>query len=169
MKMLTAKEVKDYVVKGLSALYPDFDFKNDIYVVEVPEGERPVCTNVKKAAAVYMFYYPAQECYLRIGKASKGNTGRYGSQNYKKQSSIKTSLPRSILDDTEIQNENNICPEEIEDWIKKNTRRMDIFLRNPANRFELALVESMMHFKCDPKYEKSAKEIDKEGGVSQEI
>ena len=166
MEMLTEEEVKEYLINGLKALYPEHDYVNDIDVIEVPVGERPIGTKVNEAAAVYMFYYPVQECYLRIGKASKGDTSRYGTQNYRLYSDIKTSLPRSIVEDSAIQfknknNEENMKHEKysdvIEKWIINNTRRMDIFLRNPMNEHELALVESMMHFRCKPIYEKSAK------------
>lgn len=164
--MLTKEDVKEYLLNGLKALYPDHDYENDIDVIKVPADERPVGTKVNEAAAVYMFYYPNHKCYLRIGKASKGNTSRYGTQNYRLYSGIKTSLPHSIIEDPAIQfknknNEENMSHEEysdiIENWIIKNTRRMDIFLRNPVNEYELALVESMLHFRCKPKYEKSAK------------
>ena len=47
----------------------------------------------------------------------------------------------------------NIDPSNIKDWIKTNCRRIDIIIDADLGVFSLELIEGIMHYKYEPRYE----------------
>ncbi|WP_433945498.1 hypothetical protein [Paenibacillus sp. SN-8-1] len=75
-----------------------------------------------------------QEVSLAIGKPiSRGNA-------------------KSILSDSGMSGL-NIDPSNIKDWIKTNCRRIDVIINADIGVFALDLIEGIMHYKYEPKYE----------------
>jgi hypothetical protein len=98
---------------------------------------------------VYSFVYQGQ--FLKIGKAGPNSHARFHSQHYHPTNS-RSNLANSILNDPEMR-EFNLTPETIGDWIKKNTRRIDVLLDASLGMFVLNFVEAFLHLACKPKYE----------------
>lgn len=99
--------------------------------------------------AVYTFIYNGT--FLKIGKVGPNSNARYTSQHYNPGSS-KSNLAKSILEDPDMKThcitENNIGT-----WIKNNCHRIDIEMDVSLGIFTLELVEAVLHYKLNPKYE----------------
>ena len=98
--------------------------------------------------AVYCFIYNNQ--FLKIGKVNKYSKARYCSQHYNSNSS-KSNLAKSLLNDSELNNMFN--KDNIGDWIKQNTSRINFLIREDLGIFILNFIESYLHLKFTPKYE----------------
>lgn len=102
-----------------------------------------------KTMAVYTFLYRGK--FLKIGKAGPSSSARFLSQHYSPSSS-QSNLAASILKDPDMfhlnLNENTVGP-----WIKENCRRIDILLDQQLGIFALEVVEAILHYKYQPKYE----------------
>ncbi|WP_051208790.1 hypothetical protein [Butyrivibrio sp. WCD3002] len=103
----------------------------------------------KGKMGIYTFNYNGE--FLKIGEAGPSSNARFESQHYLPKSS-NSNLSKSILKDSEMQglgiNELNVG-----DWIKKNTRRIDILLDASLGIFALNLLEAALHYKYEPRYE----------------
>jgi len=88
---------------------------------------------------------------LKIGKAGEKSDARFRTQHYLPKSS-QSNLAKSILNDPDMKryglNEDNIS-----DWIKRNTRRIDIFIDSKLGIWVLNLLEAYLQCKFKPKYE----------------
>lgn len=104
---------------------------------------------VKGTMSVYMFMYNGR--FLKIGKAGPNSNARYSSQHYNPKSSG-SNLSASILADPEMKGL-GITEDNVGQWIMRNCRRIDIRMNSSLGIFALELVESMLHYKYDPKYE----------------
>lgn len=98
---------------------------------------------------VYTFLYKDE--FLKIGKAGPNSNARFFSQHYIPASSA-SNLSKSILNDKEMSGL-GLTEKTVGDWIKQNTRRIDIILDAPLGIFTLELVEAALHFKYEPRYE----------------
>ena len=98
---------------------------------------------------VYTFLY--RDEFLKIGKAGPNSNARFFSQHYIPTSSA-SNLSKSILNDKEMKGL-GMTEETVGDWIKQNTRRIDIILDVSLGIFALELVEAALHFKYEPRYE----------------
>ena len=98
---------------------------------------------------VYTFWY--NDVALKIGKAGSKSNARFLSQHYAP-NSAKSTLAASILVDKEMQNL-NITQFNVGDWIKQNCRRIDILLDADLGIFTLELIQAVLHYKYEPKYE----------------
>ncbi len=63
-----------------------------------------------------------------------------------------STLAKSLLSDSEM-SDLNIASSNIKDWIKSNCRRIDIVINADLGVFTLELIEGVMHYKYEPKYE----------------
>ena len=99
--------------------------------------------------AVYIFFYK-DEC-LKIGKAGPNSNSRYENQHYDPNKSG-SNLAKSILFD-ETFNVKSISNKNIGDWIKNNTKRINILLNKETGIFVLNFVEAYFQLKFKPKYE----------------
>ena len=115
-------------------------------------------------SAVYMFYWPSKNIFLKIGKVSKGSAGRFYEHHYQKKGSNSTlskSIEKSKKDEKcPYWNEFKIIPEPtkelrnpISNWIVENLERIDIVFPKDDRSFIAAAVESYFHAKCKPLFE----------------
>ena len=99
--------------------------------------------------AVYVFIH--DKVYLRIGKVGSRSHSRFKNHHYNPNSSG-SNLAKSILGDNDMKkfglDENNVG-----DWIRRNTQRIDILIDSSISIFALELLESFLHCKLNPKYE----------------
>lgn len=98
---------------------------------------------------VYTFWYGSR-C-LKIGKAGPNSNARFFSQHYNPGSAGST-LAASILLDPE-NHALGLDAHSIGPWIKDNCQRIDILLDVRLGIFTLELVEAILHYKYEPKYE----------------
>jgi hypothetical protein len=98
---------------------------------------------------VYIFIWKGE--FLKIGKANFNSDARFRSQHYSPHGS-NSNLSKSILDDSDMK-KLGLSSGIVGDWIKKNTRRVDIFLDKSLGFFVLNFVEAFLHLKYKPKYE----------------
>ena len=98
---------------------------------------------------VYTFLY--KDKFLKIGKAGPNSNARFFSQHYLPTSSA-SNLSKSILNDAEMRTL-GITEQSVGNWIKQNTRRIDIILDESLGIFTLELIEAALHFKYEPRYE----------------
>lgn len=103
----------------------------------------------KGMMAVYTFSYKGH--FLKIGKAGQKSKARFTNQHYNPGSANST-LAASILRDSEM-SYLNLDENSVGDWIKNNCRRIDVMIPVEMGIFALELVESIFHFKYEPKYE----------------
>ncbi len=97
---------------------------------------------------VYVFWYDGQ--FLKIGKAGPNSSARFLSQHYGLKAP--STLAKSILNDANMTalgiNEANVS-----EWIKSNCRRIDVIIDVSAGIFTLELIEGILHYAYEPKYE----------------
>ena len=98
---------------------------------------------------VYTFLY--KDRFLKIGKAGPSSNARFLSQHYNPGSAMST-LASSILMDKDMASL-GITESNVGIWIKQNCRRIDIILNTELGIFTLELVEALLHYKYEPKYE----------------
>lgn len=112
-----------------------------------------------------IYIYMIGNEFLKIGKAWTNSDARWIYQHYNYNSS-KSNLASSIINDKDFCKENNLKKitkenkenrEYIRTWLKNNTQRINIIIKrsNDSKRdlFYLNLMESWLHYKCNPKYE----------------
>ena len=110
---------------------------------QVPKSLKP------GTMGVYTFFYNGE--FLKIGKAGPSSNARFTNQHYSPSSS-QSNLSKSILQDEDMQNL-GITADNVGEWIKQNTRRIDIILDESLGIFTLELVEAALHYRYEPKYE----------------
>lgn len=98
---------------------------------------------------VYTFLY--DDKFLKIGKAGPSSNARLLSQHYNPGSAMST-LAASILTDDGMASL-SITEANFGNRIKQNCRRIDIILDADLGVFTLELVEEILHYKYEPKYE----------------
>ena len=98
--------------------------------------------------AVYMFLLGDE--LLKIGKANHRSNARFCSQHYGL--NAPSTLAKSLLSDSGMSSL-NITPSNIKDWIKTNCRRIDVIIDAELGMFTLGLIEGIMHYKYEPRYE----------------
>lgn len=98
--------------------------------------------------AIYMFLFNNE--FLKIGKANYRSNARFCSHHYSL--SAPSTLAKSLLADNNMISF-NIDPTNVKDWIKTNCRRIDIIIDADLGVFALDLIEGIMHYKYEPRYE----------------
>jgi len=98
--------------------------------------------------AVYSFFL-GNDC-LKIGKAGPNSNSRYNSQHYNPKDS-KSNLANSILLDKNFPVK--IKSEEIGNWIKNNTQRINILIDSKFGIYVLNFIEAYLQLVFKPKYE----------------
>ena len=98
--------------------------------------------------AIYMFLLGDE--FLKIGKANYRSNARFCSQHYGL--NAPSTLAKSLLSDSEMRSL-NITSSNIKNWIKTNCRRIDIIIDADLGVFALELIEGIMHYKYEPRYE----------------
>lgn len=109
--------------------------------------------------AIYTFHYQGR--FLKIGKVSEKNKSRFYSHHYHP-SRNRSNLSKSILADPAM-SKYNLDSETVGDWIRMNTKRVNLIIDAPLGLFALNLIEAILHALYAPKYEgKNNLRIDKE-------
>lgn len=98
---------------------------------------------------VYTFSY--KDRFLKIGKAGSNSGARFLSQHYNPKSANST-LAASLIRDSAMA-EFGLIEGNVKDWIKQNCRRIDIVMDSTLGVFALELVEAVLHYHYEPKYE----------------
>lgn len=98
---------------------------------------------------VYTFLYKGE--FLKIGKAGPHSNARFESQHYIPRSS-NSNLSKSILKDPEMQ-ALGLTESNVGEWIRKNTRRIDVLIDSSHGIFTLELIEAALHYRFEPRYE----------------
>ena len=98
---------------------------------------------------VYAFLYNDE--FLKIGKAGPRSNARFFSQHYQAQGAQST-LAKSLLAD-EAMARPGLTAENVGEWIRQNTRRIDILLDERLGVFALELIEAALHYRYEPRYE----------------
>jgi len=127
-------------------LMPD-DFKTEY--LEAPHRQPSSLPNGKMA--IYGFWYDGE--WLKIGMVGPKSNARYTSQHYNHNSSRST-LAKSILNDNNML-DGEVQPENIKDWIKNKTNRVNILLDSEHHVLMLlALLEAFLILRLKPRYER---------------
>lgn len=98
-----------------------------------------------------IYIFELNDVCLKIGKAGKKSDARFRSQHYSPKSS-QSNIAKSILNDPNMKNY-GLSEENISDWIKNNTRKIDIFIDSELGIPVLNLLEAYLQCKFKPKYE----------------
>ena len=140
------KEFHQHIYNATTAIGKPLDkLKYEIIDRGVPH--KPAGLPIGKMG-IYTFYYDGH--FLKIGKAGAKSDSRFRSQHYG--FNAQSTLAKSIMNDVKMLalgiNEKNIG-----EWIKKNCRRIDILIDVSAGIFTLELIEGILHYVYEPKYE----------------
>lgn len=99
--------------------------------------------------AIYAFQYKGR--FLKIGKVSEKNKSRFYSHHYHP-SRNQSNLSKSILSDPEM-SVHSLDADSVGDWIRLNTKRVDLIIDVSLGMFALNLIEAILHCMYKPKYE----------------
>jgi len=99
--------------------------------------------------AVYGFWHDGE--WLKIGMAGPNWNARYTSQHYNPNSA---GLAASLVDDRRMSGWPDFNPNAPGDWIKSATNRVNILLDSRHGMLPPALLESYLHVRLRPRYEK---------------
>ena len=105
-------------------------------------------------SAVYVFYYPTEGKYLKIGEVGGNSFARFFNQHYNP-NSARSTLAKSIIESGEFRTKENetVCSTNVNNWMKESLQRIDIIFTKSNNRFVSKLVESYLHFILQPRFE----------------
>nr|MCR5461439.1 hypothetical protein [bacterium] len=137
--------------------------KEDYYIEDMGCPHKQPSSLPKGYAAIYMFVYGNETEYefLKIGKANVRSEARFTSQHYG--FSAPSTLAKSICLDKEFKDK-GITTENVKEWMLKNLRRINILIKSSCGMKATELVEAIMHYKFNPRFEGSinSKNIEKE-------
>ena len=139
-------EFGDIIRRVTAALGREIDAGFTVVDRGLPHAPR---TLPRGKMGVYAFLYGNE--FLKIGKAGFHSGARFASQHYHPDSS-NSNLARSILADDTMR-DLGITRENVGDWIKQNTRRIDVLLDEALGIFALELIEAALHYTYAPRYE----------------
>lgn len=142
-----AKEIaRDFVTVAALAGMPVPLSAIDIEELAAPH--KPPSSLPKERMAVYVFLY-GERC-LKVGKAGQRSAARYCSQHYgfRAPSTLARSLVASQSRDFSDVNEDNV-----EAWIRRNTRRINFLIPSSYGVFLLSLMEMFIQCRLKPEFE----------------
>ncbi|GGF76677.1 hypothetical protein GCM10010912_22230 [Paenibacillus albidus] len=88
---------------------------------------------------------------MKIGKVSEKNKSRFYSHHYHP-SRNQSNLSKSILADPTM-SIHNLDDDTVGDWIRMNTKRVDLIIDASLGLFALNLIEAILHALYKPRYE----------------
>lgn len=110
---------------------------------------------------VYVFLY-GNYCF-KVGKAGNRSQARWNSHHYNLDATTPSTFPKSIQKDVirfkhffpaEKHSEiDNLTSENIKDWIRSNTSRMEFKIDSSESDYALNFLESLLQFRLMPEYE----------------
>ena len=122
----------------------------DISVKELPAPHRPPSQLPDGKMAVYVFARSG-EC-LKVGKVGPESQPRYTSHHYNPKSSS-SNLARSILKDKEGIGSPDLNEDNIGDWIKGHTDRVNFLISRKHGLPVLTLLEAFLQCRLRPRFE----------------
>ena len=126
--------------------------KNDFEIIDRGIPHKPPTDLPEGKTAVYTFFCPKENRFLKIGKAGDRSKARFTSHHYNP-GSANSNLAKSLLKDNELKNKYNYNEQNIKQWIKENCQRIDILFDVSLGQFANELFESIFHYKYEPRYE----------------
>lgn len=121
------------------------------FEIEYLEAPHRSPSNLPKGKmAIYGFWYDGK--WLKIGRVGPKSNARYTNQHYNPNGGRST-LAKSLLNDSSIWN-GRVQPENIGEWIKNNTNRVNILLDSKHGLILLAFLEAFLHLRSEPRYER---------------
>ena len=150
-----AMEYVEEITKKLG----DVITKEDYYIEDMGCPHKQPAQLPRGYAAIYMFALGNENEYefLKIGKANAKSEARFTSQHYG--FSAPSTLAKSICADKEFQNK-GITIDNVKEWMLKNLRRINICIKTSCGMKATELVEAVMHYKFNPRFEGSIKSKD---------
>jgi hypothetical protein len=100
--------------------------------------------------AVYLFFYEGRA--LKVGKAGPKSGARYTYQHYT-YDGAKSCLGRSLCDSINFKDKINTPKENIGDWIRQNTCRVNLLIDANKSISILSLIESYLICVLKPEFE----------------
>jgi len=122
----------------------------DIQVEELDAPHSPPTRLKRGRMAVYVFIYQGQT--LKVGKAGPRSQARYCSQHYNPGSALST-LSASILHRGPSYGLPSLTKEEVPNWIKQNTDRVNYIIEASYGIPVLTLMEAFLQCRLDPLFE----------------
>ncbi|HRX30172.1 MAG: hypothetical protein H6582_00025 [Crocinitomicaceae bacterium] len=104
-----------------------------------------------KSMAVYIFMDAKCELCYKVGKVGPKSQARYRNHHYLAKSS-KSNLANSLLIDPNFMNNLDVH-QDVGNWIRENTTRINIVLPREQGMFTLNLLEAFMQCRLNPIYE----------------
>jgi len=137
------------LIQGVSKIIGKPISRSDYEILDrgIPHTHPPRLPRGKMA--VYAFIYNG--IFLKIGRANRKSHARFASQHYS-HNAAKSTLAKSILNDNTFA-VHKIHEDEVNNWIKQNCRRIDVLINENLGHFALELIESILHYRYEPKYE----------------
>lgn len=133
------------------AILAGIDVKgDDIQIEKMTAPHTPPSTLPKGKMAVYVFHWRKQ-C-LKVGKVGPKSQARYTSQHYSPKSS-NSNLAKSILKDVSTLGIDGINEQNVGNWIKHNTDRINFIIPMRLGIPLLSLLESFLQCRLKPRFE----------------
>jgi hypothetical protein len=98
---------------------------------------------------VYGFWWNNK--WLKIGKVGPNSAARYISQHYT--GSAMSTLSGSLLNDEKMKSVVDFDIQNLGEWIKRSTCRVNILLPENHPKTLLSLMEAFLHARLNPRYE----------------
>ena len=124
--------------------------RDAIRIETFPMPHRPPSSLPKGKMAVYIF--SDNERVLKVGKVGWRSQARYTSQHYDA-GSARSTLAASILKDEDTMEKNGVNAENVSDWIKENTDRVNFILDADLGARTLTLLEVFVQCRLQPAFE----------------
>jgi len=122
----------------------------DIEIEKMTAPHTPPSSLPTGKMAVYVFHWHNQ-C-LKVGKVGPKSQARYTSQHYSPNSS-NSNLAKSILKDVSALRIDGITDQNVGNWIKHNTDRINCILPTRLGIPLLTLLESFLQCRLKPRFE----------------
>ena len=121
-----------------------------VSVEKLPAPHSPPRKLPKGKMAVYVFSFHGKA--LKFGKVGPKSQARYTSQHYNP-GSAQSTLAASLLKSGSEIGVMNVSEENVSEWIKKNTDRLNFVLNASCGKHVLTLLESFLQCRLQPVFE----------------
>jgi len=129
--------------------------ENAIAVEVLPAPHRPPSNLPKGKMAVYVFSYRGQA--LKVGKVGPKSQARYVSQHYRA-GSAQSTLAASLLKNGELIGVVGLAADQVSDWIKQSTDRVNYIVDADVGIAVLTLLEAFLQCRLNPVFEGFARQ-----------
>jgi hypothetical protein len=140
-------EFENHIRKVSAALGRELDMDK----IQVIDRGVPHCTPKWRDGLMAVYTYNFQGEFLKIGKAGPRSEARFRSHHYNPHNA-KSTLAASILSDPKMSGY-SLNDKTVGNWIKEHCRRIDVMIPVNMGIFTLELVEAILHYVYEPRYE----------------